>query len=173
MLSHSNVVSDLFMVNSSEGSILRWEEDKILSVLPYYHIYGITSLTLLCLYLSMRLNSTGLQCLVHFPAYSGITSVVMSSFNLQDFCSIIQNHKITYTYVAPPIIVHLAKNPIVSNYDLSSLKMITSGAAPLAKDLIFAVKDRLGTEVKQAYGLSETSPVTHIQVNHFHFLCYF
>ena len=41
--------------------------------------------------------------------------------------------------------------------------MITSGAAPLTKQLIYAVKDRLGTEVKQAYGLSETSPVTHIQ----------
>jgi 4-coumarate--CoA ligase len=91
----------------------------------------------------------------------------MSSFNLQDFCSIIQDQKVTYTYVAPPIVVHLAKNPTVSNFDLSSLKMITSGAAPLSKDLIYAVKDRLGTEVKQAYGLSETSPVTHIQV---HFL---
>jgi 4-coumarate--CoA ligase len=87
----------------------------------------------------------------------------MSSFNLADFCSIIQEHKITYTYVAPPIVVHLAKNPVVSNYDLSSLRMITCGAAPLTKDLIYAVKDRLGTEVKQAYGLSETSPVTHIQ----------
>jgi acyl-CoA synthetase (AMP-forming)/AMP-acid ligase II len=91
----------------------------------------------------------------------------MSSFNLQNFCSIIQNYKITYTYVAPPILVHLAKNPIVSNYDLSSLRMITSGAAPLTKDLIYAVKDRLGIEVKQAYGLSETSPVTHVQVRHF------
>ena len=106
----------------------------------------------------------GLQCLVHWPAYSGITTVVMSGFKLENFCSIIQDHKITYTFVAPPIIVHLAKNPIVSNYDLSSVRMITSGAAPLTKELIYAVKDRLGTVVKQAYGLSETSPVTHIQV---------
>jgi len=88
----------------------------------------------------------------------------MERFKLEDFCSIIQDHKITYTYVAPPIIVHLAKNPIVKNYDISSLRVITSGAAPLTKELIFAVKDRLGTVVKQAYGLSETSPVTHIQV---------
>ena len=109
-------------------------------------------------------DSLGLQCLVNFPAYSGINTLVMASFNLQNFCQIIQDHKITYTYVAPPIIVHLAKNPIVSNYNLSSLRVITSGAAPLTKELIYAVKDRLGTEVKQAYGLSETSPVTHIQV---------
>jgi 4-coumarate--CoA ligase len=88
----------------------------------------------------------------------------MSFFNLKSFCSIIQDHKVTYTYVAPPIGLHLAKSPIVSNYNLSSLRIITSGAAPLTKELIYAVMDRLGTEVKQAYGLSETSPVTHMQV---------
>lgn len=144
MLSHLNVVSDLFMVNSSEGTVLHWKKDKVLSVLPYYHIYG-------------------LQCLVHLPAYAGLTTVVMSSFDLKRFCSIIQDYKITYTYVAPPVVLHLAKSPIVEQYDLSSLRMITSGAAPLAKELIYAVKDRINTEVKQAYGLSETSPVTHMQ----------
>ncbi|KAH7317933.1 hypothetical protein BKA65DRAFT_557345 [Rhexocercosporidium sp. MPI-PUGE-AT-0058] len=144
MLSHLNVVSNLFMLNSSEGTILHWKRDKVLSVLPYYHIYG-------------------LQCLVHLPAYTGITTLVMSSFDLKLFCSLIQDHKISYTYVAPPVVLHLAKNPIVDEYDLSSLRMITSGAAPLTKELIHAVKKRLGTEVKQAYGLSETSPATHIQ----------
>jgi len=44
MLSHLNVVSDLFMVNSSEGTLLDWRRDKVLSVLPYYHIYGISSI---------------------------------------------------------------------------------------------------------------------------------
>ncbi|KAL5332061.1 hypothetical protein ACEPPN_001604 [Leptodophora sp. 'Broadleaf-Isolate-01'] len=144
MLSHLNVVSNLFMLNSSEGTILHWKRDKVLSVLPYYHIYG-------------------LQCLVHLPAYTGITTLVMSSFDLKLFCSLIQDHKISYTYVAPPVVLHLAKNPTVDDYDLSSLRMITSGAAPLTKELIHAVKKRLGTEVKQAYGLSETSPATHIQ----------
>jgi acyl-coenzyme A synthetase/AMP-(fatty) acid ligase len=88
----------------------------------------------------------------------------MTSFDLHKFCSIVQEHKITYTYVAPPVVLHLAKSPVVEKYNLSSLKMITSGAAPLSKELIFAVYERLGTEVKQAYGLSESSPVTHMQV---------
>lgn len=145
MLTHSNVISNLCMVESFEGQLLKWNRDKVLSVLPYYHIYG-------------------LQMLIHVPAYIGITTVVMSAFDLNAFCNIVQQHKITYAYVAPPIILHLAKNPIVSNYDLSSLKHITSGAAPLAKDLIYAVYDRLKIGVKQAYGLSETSPGTHIQL---------
>jgi acyl-coenzyme A synthetase/AMP-(fatty) acid ligase len=88
----------------------------------------------------------------------------MTSFDLKKFCSIIQDHGVTYTYVAPPVVLHLAKSPVVEKYNLSSLKMITSGAAPLSKELIFAVYERLGTEVKQAYGLSESSPVTHMQV---------
>lgn len=45
MLSHSNIVSNLMMLNWSEGSFLKWDEDKILSVLPYYHIYGTVSAT--------------------------------------------------------------------------------------------------------------------------------
>ncbi|KAK0111737.1 hypothetical protein ONS95_002076 [Cadophora gregata] len=144
MLSHSNMVSNLFMLSSSEGTILHWKKDRVLSVLPYYHIYG-------------------LQCLVHLPAYAGFTTIVMSAFDLKLFCRLIQDYKITYTYVAPPVVLHLAKNPVVDDYDLSSLRMMTSGAAPLTKELIHAVHKRLGIEVKQAYGLSETSPATHIQ----------
>lgn len=102
--------------------------------------------------------------LVHLPIYIGVESVVLARFDIQRFCSIIQSHRITYTYVAPPIILRLAKDALVDNYDLSSLRMITSGAAPLTRELIIAVYDRLGIPTKQAYGLSETSPATHVQV---------
>jgi acyl-CoA synthetase (AMP-forming)/AMP-acid ligase II len=89
----------------------------------------------------------------------------MQSFDLARFCEIVQKYKITYTYVAPPVVVHLAKNPIIDNYDLSTLKTITSGAAPLTKELIEAVHKRLNVGTKQAYGLSETSPLVFIQVS--------
>jgi 4-coumarate--CoA ligase len=97
----------------------------------------------------------------------GVETVVMPQFEISAFCDIIQKHKITYSYVVPPIVLHLAKSPVVPSYDLSSLRMITSGAAPLTKELIIAVNERLGLPVKGAYGLSETSPVTHMQVGHF------
>lgn len=166
MLSHFNVVSNMYMVYSSEGTFLHWKEDSLLSVLPFYHIYGVWSSLPSPFKFSLKEidDVVGLQCLVHFPAFAGLTSIVMTSFDLHRFCAIVQEHKITYTYVAPPVVLHLAKSPVVEKYNLSSLKMITSGAAPLSKELIFAVYERLGTEVKQAYGLSESSPVTHMQV---------
>lgn len=102
--------------------------------------------------------------LVHLPIYIGVESVVMAQFDMQRFCSLIQGHRITYTYVAPPIILRLAKDSIVEDYNLSSLRMITSGAAPLTRELIMALYDRLKIPTKQAYGLSETSPATHVQV---------
>lgn len=97
--------------------------------------------------------------------YLGIQTVVMPQFDMETFCSLIQERRITYTYVAPPVLVHLAKSPVVDRFNLSTLRMITCGAAPLSKDLIMAVYDRLKVPTKQAYGLSETSPVTHDQVS--------
>ncbi|KAF7894273.1 hypothetical protein EAF00_007787 [Botryotinia globosa] len=147
MLTHGNVVANLMQVASREGKLMRWDRDRILSVLPFFHAYG-------------------LQCLVHLPCYLGIPTIVMKSFSLPTFLSLIQEFKITYTYVAPPIVLHLAKSPVVEEYDISSLRNIVAGAAPLSRELIHMVRARLGVGVRQAYGLSETSPVTHIQLKY-------
>lgn len=74
-------------------------------------------------------------------------------------CHTFQKHKITRVHLAPPIILALAKHPIVDKYDLSSLRVILSGAAPLSGDVAKLVRDRLKLVVKQGYGLTESSPV--------------
>jgi len=61
----------------------------------------------------------------------------------------------------PPIVLSLSKNPIVDNYKLPTLKTLFSGAAPLGEELTRACMDRLGCSVRQGYGMTETSPVTH------------
>ncbi|KAH8802663.1 hypothetical protein F5884DRAFT_477361 [Xylogone sp. PMI_703] len=144
MLTHANVVANMHQGAYAEARYMYWKQAKILSVLPFYHIYG-------------------LQFLNHIPVYVGATTIVMSSFDLRQFCSLIQKHKITYTYIAPPVALHLAKSPVIDEYDLSSLKFLNSGAAPLSKELIHQVYSRLGAKIKQAYGLTETSPGTHFQ----------
>lgn len=144
MLNHRNVVADLCLIKGAVGKWYKTGEDKILGVLPFFHIYGLTGL-------------------VHQPLQRGIELVVMPAFDLKLFLSTIQDHKITFIYVAPPVIVRLARDKMVDNYDLSSVKMITSGAAPLTRELVDSVHKRLNIKINQAYGLSETSPMTHTQ----------
>jgi 4-coumarate--CoA ligase len=95
--------------------------------------------------------------------YSGLELVVMPKFDLERFCQHIENHKITFAYVVPPVVLLLAKSPVVSKYNLSTLRMLNSGAAPLTRDLVESVYGRLKVPIKQGYGLSETSPTTHTQ----------
>ncbi|MCJ1384106.1 hypothetical protein MMC17_007222 [Xylographa soralifera] len=150
MLSHSNIVSNVLMAYAGEGGHLSWkggpdgDGDIVLAFLPFYHIYGLT-------------------CLIHQSMYSGWKLVVMPKFDLEKFCSTIQSQKITFSYIVPPVVLLLGKHPIVDKYDLSSLRMLNSGAAPLTKELVDSVYQRLKVPIKQGYGLSETSPTTHMQ----------
>lgn len=87
----------------------------------------------------------------------------MGKFDLERFCQLIQKHGITFLYVPPPIVLALGKAPVVADYDLSTVKWINSGAAPLGRELVEAVWNRLKIGVKQGYGLSETSPTISTQ----------
>lgn len=144
MLSHRNIISDVLLINGAVGKWYSGGKDKILGVLPFFHIYGLTGL-------------------VHQPLHRGLEVVVMPAFNLEVFLKAIQEHKITFIYVAPPVIVRLARDEIVDKYDIRSVKMITCGAAPLTKELVDSVHKRTNIKINQAYGLSETSPMTHTQ----------
>lgn len=106
-------------------------------------------------------NLTGLTGVLHMSIYCGWEVFIMPAFEIEDFCRIIQQHRITFISVVPRIILALAKHPVVDKYDLSSLRMLTSAAAPLSKDLVVTMYERLKIPVIQAYGLSETSPGSH------------
>ena len=87
----------------------------------------------------------------------------MSKFDIEKFCANIQKHGITFAYVVPPVVLLLGKHPVVDKYDLSTLRMMNSGAAPLTRELVDSVYQRIKVPIKQGYGLSETSPTTHTQ----------
>src|ERR1700753_2033409 len=103
----------------------------------------------------------GLTCLIMQSCHRGFELVVMPKFEIERFCQIVQDFKITFVYLVPPIVLLLAKHPIVSKYDISSIRMVNSGAAPLTRELIEQVNKRFLLPIKQGYGLSETSPTTH------------
>ncbi|WP_251093873.1 4-coumarate--CoA ligase family protein [Streptomyces sp. Caat 7-52] len=140
MLTHRQIATNLAQL---KPAVHAGPGDRILAVLPFFHIYGLTAL-------------------MNAPLRDGATVVVLPRFELETFLAAIQNHRITGLYVAPPIVLALAKHPAVSRYDLSSLKYVLSAAAPLDAQLARACSQRLGLPpIGQAYGMTELSPGTH------------
>lgn len=140
MLTHRNLVSNLLQCEAAGVGI--GESDVVIGVLPFFHIYGM--IVVLCG--SLRV---------------GATVVSLPRFDLEHFLGTIQKFRVSYMNLVPPIILALAKHPAVANFDVSTVRTIMSGAAPLSADLADACAARLGCLVRQGYGLTETSPVTH------------
>lgn len=139
ILTHRNLVGNV----AQSGPLITVDNtDRVLALLPFFHIYGMT--VLLNLALSVR-----------------AALVTMPRFELPEFLRIIQDHRVTFAFIAPPIAVALAKHPLVDDYDLSSLQTVFSGAAPLDGNLGAAVAGRLDCLVRQGYGMTEMSPVSH------------
>jgi len=141
MLTHYNLVANMVQVLGSGVNLQ--SDERVIGILPFYHIYGMLVILNLCL-------------------YKGMTIVTLPRFDLELFLKTLQDYKIMRANLVPPIILALAKHPIVDQYDLSNLRIIMSGAAPLGEEVARACAERLGCIVLQGYGLTETSPVTHV-----------
>ncbi len=140
MLTHHNLVANVCQCGPALDV---GPDDVIIGVLPFFHIYGM-------------------QVIMNMAVSRGATVVTMPRFDLEQFLDLLANHRVTIAYLVPPIVLALAKHPAVEGFDLSALRLIMSGAAPLGPDLQEACAARLGCAVMQGYGLTETSPVTHV-----------
>lgn len=139
MLTHYNLVSNMCQMEQIE---LVTDEDNLICVLPLFHIYG-------------------LMVVLNLGLYKGATIVTMPRFELESFLRVMQDYRITLAHLVPPIVLTLAKHPLVDDYDISSLHTIFSGAAPLGEAVTRACVERLGCIVRQGYGMTEASPATH------------
>ncbi|KAI9285882.1 hypothetical protein BC943DRAFT_360097 [Umbelopsis sp. AD052] len=148
MLTHSNITANVLQFTEVELQRIDLKQEKIIGVLPFYHVFGLT-------------------CLLQAPLYWGVPVITLPRFELTSFCTAMQSHRITIGILVPPILILLAKHPDVGKYDFSSLREIICGAAPLSAQLARDVSSRLGgTVVKQGYGMSETSPVATMEETH-------
>ena len=138
-LTHRNLVANLAQTDSLATTT---DDDVVLAVLPFFHIYGM-------------------QVLMNGVIFQGARTVTMPRFDLAEFLGLIQTHGVTRVAAVPPMVLALAKHPMVDEYDLSSLIQVGSGAAPLSADVERLAAERIGAEIIQGYGLTETSPVTH------------
>ena len=140
MLTHMNLVSNALM--SAEWLQGKPTEETFLTVLPLFHIYGMT---------------TGMNV----PIYMAGTMVMLPRFDLADSLKSIQEHRITVFCGAPTMYSMLLSHPDLRKYNLRTIKFCLSGSAPLPPEVQKKWMETTGGVLIEGYGLTESSPITH------------
>ena len=135
MLTHRNLVSALHQFGVSDAIE---PDDVVLGVLPFFHQYG--------------------QSVLNGVLARGGTLVLLPRFDMSQFLRAIQDYAVTRAYLVPPILVRLAKEQALEDYDLSSLRLLQSGGAPISAAIARQCASRLGCVVSQGYALTECYP---------------
>jgi 4-coumarate--CoA ligase len=125
MLTHRSLVTSVAQqVDGENPNLYMHKDDVILCVLPLFHIYSLNSI-LLC----------GLRV--------GAAILVLKKFDLLGLMELVQKYHVTIGPFVPPIVVEIAKSPAVDGYDLSSIRLVMSGAAPMGKEIQDGFKAKL------------------------------
>ncbi len=142
MLTHRNLVANL----AQTEAVMTFDDGELgLAALPFFHIYGM-------------------QVLMNGLLAQGCTVVTMARFDFPQALALIEELRISRFFAVPPMVLGLAKHPLVEQHDLSSVRTVMSGAAPLGADLAEEAARRVGCPVFQGYGMTELSPVTHVSL---------
>jgi len=142
MLTHRNLVANMEQIRAVHRI---GADDVLVGLLPFFHIYGQT-------------------VVVNLGLAHGATIVTMARFDMGAFLDLLERHRVTRAHVAPPVVLGLAKAPGVEGRDLA-LRVMISGAAPLDAETANRASERLGAPVRQGYGMTEASPVTHFSAD--------
>ncbi len=143
MLTHRNLVTN----NIQFVAALRLRPvDRLMLFLPLYHIYGVM--------------------LMGGAVYRGATSVLMERFEPVECMRLVERHRVTLFFAVPPVLLMLSNWPELGKYDLSSLRFTMVGAAPTPPELARRFRELTGVPVIQGYGMTEASPVTHLNPVH-------
>ncbi len=135
MLTHRNMVAQLCQ---AEAMIPADANARVAGVAPFFHILGLALVLL-------------------FWLKRGGTIVALPRFDLEQFLQCVQTYRINQASLVPPIMLALAKHPMVDRYDLSSVERLMCGAAPLSGEIEQACAERLGCSVGQGWGMTEIS----------------
>lgn len=142
MLTHFNIFSNVEQTHRYLGIYTQPNKEKLLNVLPLFHVYGMT--------VSMN-----------YMIYLHSTMIILPKYTSTETLQIIHNERVTMFPGTPTIYLGINQHPDIKNYDLTSIHTCVSGSAPLPVEVKKQFEQLTGAKVVDAYGLSEASPVTH------------
>jgi acyl-CoA synthetase (AMP-forming)/AMP-acid ligase II len=141
VLTHYNLLHNLYQVVQAHEVT---SDDTLLNQLPFFHIYGMT-------------------VLMGAAVLGGATQVVASRFRpVDEFLSLFEKYRPTLFFTVPLILQEFCHNAKVPNMDWSALRYVNTGGAPLSPELQERFTQITGVPVIQGYGLTESSPTTHV-----------
>jgi long-chain acyl-CoA synthetase len=142
MLTHQNLAANVQQYLAILHKLGK-DHEVLLGILPYFHIFG-------------------LNVCVNFAVALGATMVPFPRFVPRDILKAIKKIQPTIFPCAPSVFMALLQQKDVDKFDLSSIRFCISGSAPIPAEIIKQFKKLAGAEIIEGYGLTEASPVTHL-----------
>ncbi|PLT28225.1 long-chain-fatty-acid--CoA ligase [Peribacillus deserti] len=146
MLTHRNIVANVLQSHEFFKFDLGFGKEKCLTVIPLFHVFGMTS----CMNLSI---------------YTGAEMILLPRFELEEVLQTIKTEQPTLFPGVPTMYVALTNHPRAEEYGIDSIEVCNSGSAPMPVELLKEFERKTGSKILEGYGLSETSPTTHCNPN--------
>ena len=141
VLTHANLVANTMQIASWVVRARKGKE-AFLSVLPFFHVYGMA--------VAMNL-----------PIYLASTMILLPRFEVQGLLRALKRYRPTFFPGVPTMFVALSQEKDAESYNVSCLRVCYSGAAPLALEVLEDFEKLTGSRITEGYGLAEASPATH------------
>lgn len=141
ILTHRNLVANVLQCVSWNPEIQKGRE-RMLAVLPFFHVYGMT----------VAMNEA---------IYLGATIILLSRFQVEETLEAINKYRPTRFPGVPTMYIALLNHPRLREYDISSIKVCSCGSAPMPVEALRRFEELTGGKISEGYGLTEASPVTH------------
>ncbi|WP_047153858.1 long-chain-fatty-acid--CoA ligase [Aneurinibacillus tyrosinisolvens] len=142
MLTHMNLISNVYQSFAFSAGIFKVPGEKMLSISPFFHVYGMTSA-------------------LNIAIYAAAAIICVVRFQVEQTLHIIQKHKPTFFPGVPTMYIALLHHPDSEAAGLDSIKICNSGSAPMPVEVLREFERKAGARIIEGYGLSEASPVTH------------
>lgn len=142
MLTHYNLMTNVYQSYIMYREKINLGKETVLAATPLYHVYGMTS--------AMNLG-----------VFIGANLLLIPKFETTTVLEKIRQYQPTFFPGVPKMYISFVNHPNVREYNLESLKICSSGSAPLPVEIISKFKEITGTTIHEGFGMSETSPTTH------------